>query len=338
MPAYDVMQEAAPAEVVAKPVHSRPHQHVCKLLVHTPSDPGMLSYITQPDVSSPSSIQSPSAIKAGWASQTLNPNRNLDENVPPHRTHHGDQNMRNNSSSAGGHRRMETWSHDGVISHGTVKHERSASGGVIIRGPSESAGLPRQAHGYQLPGPSSAWLPPPPPPATAAQAPQHPRETASLISWDEPSVDAGIARQGLSVSQPAETPSVEASQQFGSIGDWSLAQQLPHDYSSDVQRTDSSQHAAPAQQHHCQQQQTHYQQQPLGVDVLQQMRQQPAGSHAGSCPSSGSASPETTALVPQGETDQSDDAAAALPERMPAFTQPRGPLKPEHSFEVNAIW
>ena len=34
----------------------------------------------------------------------------------------------------------------------------------------------------------------------------------------------------------------------GSIGDWSLAQQLPHDYSSDVQRTDSSQHAAPAQQ------------------------------------------------------------------------------------------
>lgn len=49
----------------------------------------------------------------------------------------------------------------------------------------------------------------------ALQAPQHPRETASLISWDEPSVDAGIARQGLSVSQPAETPSVEASQQFG---------------------------------------------------------------------------------------------------------------------------
>ena len=40
----------------------------------------------------------------------------------------------------------------------------------------------------------------------------------------------------------------------------------------------------------------------------------------------------------QGETDQSDDAAAALPERVPAFTQPRGPLKPEHSFEVNAIW
>lgn len=59
--------------------------------------------------------------------------------------------------------------HLGNCLTGTVKHERSASGGVIIRGPSESAGLPRQAHGYQLPGPSSAWLPPPPPPATAAQ-------------------------------------------------------------------------------------------------------------------------------------------------------------------------
>lgn len=40
MPAYDVMQEDASAEVVAKPVHSRPHQQVSKLLVHTPSDPG----------------------------------------------------------------------------------------------------------------------------------------------------------------------------------------------------------------------------------------------------------------------------------------------------------
>lgn len=314
MPAYDVMQEDESVEVAARPVHSRPHQHVCKLLVHAPSDPGMLSYITQPDVTSPGSIQSPSAIKAGWASQTLNPNRSLDENVPPHRIHHGDQNTRYNGSSAAGHRRVETWSHDGVISPGTVKHERSASGGVIISGP--SAGSPRHAHGYQLPGPSSAWLPPPPSPATTAQATQHPRETASLISWDEPLIDTGVASQGLPASQPAETPLAEASQQFGSMGDWSLTQQLPYGYSSDVQRTHSSQHAAPAQQ----------------------MRQQAPGSHAGSCRSSGSGSPETAALVPQAEADQSDDAAAALPERMPAFTQPRGPLKPEHSFEVNAIW
>lgn len=40
----------------------------------------------------------------------------------------------------------------------------------------------------------------------------------------------------------------------------------------------------------------------------------------------------------QGERRDFDDAAAALPRRLPAFTQPRGPLVPEHSFEANAVW
>ena len=30
-------------------------------------------------------------------------------------------------------------------------------------------------------------------------------------------------------------------------------------------------------------------------------------------------------------------ATDALPERLPAFTQRRGPLVPEHSFEVNTV-
>jgi len=40
----------------------------------------------------------------------------------------------------------------------------------------------------------------------------------------------------------------------------------------------------------------------------------------------------------QGERRDCDDAVAALPRRLPAFTQPRGPLVPEHSFEANAVW
>ena len=49
----------------------------------------------------------------------------------------------------------------------------------------------------------------------ALQAMQHPRETASLISWDEPLTNTGIASQGLTVSQLADTPLAEAPQQFG---------------------------------------------------------------------------------------------------------------------------
>ena len=31
-------------------------------------------------------------------------------------------------------------------------------------------------------------------------------------------------------------------------------------------------------------------------------------------------------------------AADAVPERLPAFPQQRGPVVPEHSFEVNTVW
>lgn len=53
---------------------------------------------------------------------------------------------------------------------GTVRHERSGSGGMLISGPQGSLGSPRQACGYEVPGPASAWLPTPL--ATAAQV-QH---------------------------------------------------------------------------------------------------------------------------------------------------------------------
>jgi len=70
----------------------------------------MLSYITQPQVTSPNSVQSPTAIRA---SQLLNPKKtSLDENMPPHKVHGRTHHHTNPAGSgAGAHRRMGTWSH-----------------------------------------------------------------------------------------------------------------------------------------------------------------------------------------------------------------------------------
>ncbi|KAL0053350.1 hypothetical protein WJX82_004617 [Trebouxia sp. C0006] len=192
MPAYDVMQEHATDEAsYATALVSPSRQQISKLVVHAPTDPGMLSYITQPhQVTSPNSVHSPTAIRAGWASQMLNPKQtSLDENMPPHKVHGRTHHHTNPAASgAGAHRRMGTWSHVSANLQGTVRHERSGSGGMMISGPQGSLGSPRQACGYKVPGPTSAWLPSPL--ATAAQTSQ-PNEADNLISWDEPQIYNG---------------------------------------------------------------------------------------------------------------------------------------------------
>jgi len=74
---------------------------------------GMLSYITQPQVTSPNSVQSPTAIRAGWASQLLSPKKtSLDENMPPQKVHGRiHHHTTPTGSGAGAHRRIGTWSH-----------------------------------------------------------------------------------------------------------------------------------------------------------------------------------------------------------------------------------
>lgn len=373
MPAYDVMQEHAPDEATyATAVVSPSRQQISKLVVHAPSDPGMLSYITQPQVTRPNSVHPPTAIRAGWASQLLSPQKtSLDENMPPHKVH---GTVHHHTNPAGAHRRMGTWSHVSANLQGTVRHERSASGGMMISGPHGLLGSPRQACGYEVAGPTSAWLPSPL--ATAAQASQH-KDLDNLISWDEPQTYNGDAVKSQmsgrpqaslansiwarSMLGPAQLPEqqdvIEA--EAGSSGDRSLLQSQPQQLSQQLLHGSSRSqteglcsqepHRSPAfmqQQQQQQQKALQGQQQQAGYnqksslaqDLLQQLSQQPASCHADSIPSSTSGSPEGSALVSQGERRDCDDAAAALPRRLPAFTQPRGPLLPEHSFEANAVW
>ncbi|DBA79221.1 TPA: hypothetical protein ACH3X1_009036 [Trebouxia sp. C0004] len=384
MPAYDVMPELAPEEAsCATAVVSPSRQQISKLVVHAPSDPGMLSYITQHQVTSPNSIQSPTAIRAGWASQLLSPKKtSFDETVPPQkmhgRVHH---HTTPTKLGAGAHRRMGTWSHVSANLQGTVRHERSGSGGMMISGPQESSGSPRQACGYEVPGPTSAWLPTPL--ATAAQTSQ-PNEADNLISWDEPQTcngdavksqvfgwphaslaNSAWARSMLGPAQVTEQQGVVEAK-AGSLGEWSTLQQSPQELPQELPQQllyDSSRSQPeglclqePHQSHNTafmhekqqqqqrkplqgqQQQAGHNQKTPLALDILQQLSQQLASCQADSIPSSSSGSLEGSALVSQGEQRDCDDAAAALPQRLPAFTQPRGPLVPEHSFEANAVW
>ncbi|DBA93115.1 TPA: hypothetical protein ACH3X2_003431 [Trebouxia sp. C0005] len=240
MPAYDVMQEHAPEEASsATAVVSPSRQQISKLVVHAPSDPGMLSYITQPQVTSPNSTQSPTAIRAGWASQLLSPKKTLvDENMPPHKVHGRIYHHTNLAGSgAGAHRRVGTWSHVSTNLQGTVRHERSASGGMMISGPQGSPGSPRQACGYEVPGPRSAWLPSPL--ATAAQTPQ-PNEADHLISWEEPQTynrdadksqvsgrpQASLANSFWARSIPAQVAKQQnvVKAEAGNSGDWSQQQ------------------------------------------------------------------------------------------------------------------
>lgn len=73
----------------------------------------MLSYISQPvDAISPHSLQSPNAIRAGWAGLVTSPKKtSLDENVPPHPVRANQHQFKSSAAAASKHRRMGTWSH-----------------------------------------------------------------------------------------------------------------------------------------------------------------------------------------------------------------------------------
>lgn len=111
---------------------------------------GMLSYITQPQVTSPNSTQSPTAIRAGWASQLLSPKKTLvDENMPPHKVHGRIYHHTNLAGSgAGAHRRVGTWSHVSTNLQG--QHTVSSTNSGYLTGLPVCCHKPASQHDYNL--------------------------------------------------------------------------------------------------------------------------------------------------------------------------------------------